>query len=75
MEVSGQIHRPATFTPRERAPNSHFIGGWVAPRASMDVVVRRKIPKKLNTKLKSVTKCQMHGTWNVLSLNILLQMQ
>jgi len=29
------------FTPRERAPGTHWIGGWVGPRA---VLVKRKIP-------------------------------
>jgi len=25
--------RPRHFTPRERAPGTHWIGGWVGPRA------------------------------------------
>jgi hypothetical protein len=25
--------RPGRFTPRERAPGNHWIGGWVDPRA------------------------------------------
>jgi len=28
----------------ESAPGTHWIGGWVGPRASLDVGVRRKIP-------------------------------
>jgi hypothetical protein len=36
--------RPGLFTPRERAPGIHRIGGWVGPRAVMDAVVKRKIP-------------------------------
>jgi hypothetical protein len=36
--------RPGRFTPRERAPRTHFIGGWVGPRTVLGVVVRRKIP-------------------------------
>jgi hypothetical protein len=36
--------RPSRFTPRERAPGSHWIGGWVSPRAVLDAVVKRKIP-------------------------------
>jgi hypothetical protein len=36
--------RPGHFTPRERAPGTHWIGGWVGPRAVLDVVVKRKIP-------------------------------
>jgi hypothetical protein len=36
--------RPDRFTPRERAPCTHWIGGWVGPRAVLDAVVKRKIP-------------------------------
>jgi hypothetical protein len=35
---------PGLLTPRERAPGSHWIGGWVGPRAVLDAVVKRKIP-------------------------------
>jgi hypothetical protein len=35
--------RPGRFTPRERAPSTHWIEGWVGPRASPDEMVRRKI--------------------------------
>jgi hypothetical protein len=30
--------RPGPFTPRERAPSTHWIGGWVGPRISIDDV-------------------------------------
>jgi hypothetical protein len=36
--------RPDRFTPRERAAGTHWIGGWVGPRAFLDAVVKRKIP-------------------------------
>jgi hypothetical protein len=36
--------RSGRFTPRERAPDNHWIGSWVGPRAVLDVVVKRKIP-------------------------------
>jgi hypothetical protein len=37
--------RPSLFTPRERALGTHWIGGWVGPRAVLDIaVVKRKIP-------------------------------
>jgi hypothetical protein len=35
---------PSRFTPRERAPGTHWIGGWVGPRAVLDAVVKRTIP-------------------------------
>jgi len=44
MEVSGKCHALASYTPRERAPVSHWIGGWLGPRDVLDVVVKRKIP-------------------------------
>jgi hypothetical protein len=31
------------FTPRERAPDTDWIEGWVGPRAVLDAVVKRKI--------------------------------
>jgi hypothetical protein len=32
------------FTPRERDPGTHWIGGWVGPSTVLDVVVKRKTP-------------------------------
>jgi hypothetical protein len=34
--------RPCRFTPGERAPGAHWIGGWVGPRASLHDVEKRK---------------------------------
>jgi hypothetical protein len=36
--------RLSRFTPRERAPGTHWIWGWVGPRAIPDAVMKRKIP-------------------------------
>jgi hypothetical protein len=36
--------RPGRFTPRERAPDTHWIGGWMGLRVVLDAVVKRKIP-------------------------------
>jgi hypothetical protein len=36
--------RLGRFTPKERAPSTHWIGGWVGPRAVLDTAVKRKIP-------------------------------
>jgi hypothetical protein len=41
MEVSGQLHTPAA---RGRAPDTHWIGGWVDLRIGLDMVSKRKIP-------------------------------
>jgi hypothetical protein len=32
------VSRPGRFTPRERAPGTNWIWGWVEPRAGMDDV-------------------------------------
>jgi hypothetical protein len=41
MEVSGQLHAPDRFTPRERAPGTHWIGGSLGPRARLEGVVKK----------------------------------
>jgi hypothetical protein len=34
--------RPGRFTPGERAPSTHWIGGWVDLRAGLDDLEKRK---------------------------------
>jgi hypothetical protein len=34
--------RPGRFTPRDRAPDTHWIGGWVGPRVGLNSVEERK---------------------------------
>jgi hypothetical protein len=38
---------PGRFTPREKAPGTLWIGGWVGPTAVLNTVVKRKIPSPL----------------------------
>jgi hypothetical protein len=35
---------PCRFTAEEAAPGTHCIGSWVDPRASPDIMEKRKIP-------------------------------
>jgi hypothetical protein len=35
--------RPCRFTPGERAPGTHWIGGWMGPRFGLDAVEKRQI--------------------------------
>jgi hypothetical protein len=35
--------RPGRFTPGERAPGTHWIGGWLGPGAGVDDVEKRKL--------------------------------
>jgi len=41
--MGGQLYAPSRFTPRERAPSTHWIGDWVVLRADLDAVVKREI--------------------------------
>jgi hypothetical protein len=43
-EGEWSVSRPGRFTRRERAPDTHWIGGWVGLRAGLNAVVRRKVP-------------------------------
>jgi hypothetical protein len=36
LEVSGKLHAPSALPPGERALCTHWIGGSVGPRASLD---------------------------------------
>jgi len=48
MEMNGQLHALAAL-PSGRAPGTHWIGGWVGPRVSLDAVVKRKFPAPART--------------------------
>jgi len=41
--MSGQRHAPAALYPRERTAGTHWTGGWVGPRAGLDIEDRGKI--------------------------------
>jgi hypothetical protein len=41
--MRGQRHAPAAFYPRER-PGTHRTGGWVGPRASLDMCGKSRLP-------------------------------
>jgi hypothetical protein len=44
MGMSGQRQAPAArFTPGERTPGTHWIGGWMGLRAGLDAGARIKI--------------------------------
>jgi hypothetical protein len=36
------VSRPSCFTPGERVPSTHWIGGWVGPRAGLNDLEKRK---------------------------------
>jgi hypothetical protein len=45
MEMSGQLHAPAALPSRKEPPGTHWIGGWVDPRAILDAVVKIEISR------------------------------
>jgi hypothetical protein len=40
MEVNGQLHAPAALSPGK---GTRLMGGWVGPRAVLNVAVKREI--------------------------------
>jgi hypothetical protein len=44
MEVSGQLHAQAGFTPGKKKTGTHCIGGCVGPKVSLDEVGKKKNP-------------------------------
>jgi hypothetical protein len=52
--------RPCRFTPVERAPGTHWIGGWVNPRAGLDYVEKRKFLALPGLKLRPLG-CPAHS--------------
>jgi hypothetical protein len=42
MKTYGAASGPGRFTPVERAPGTHWIKGWVNPRAGLDDVENKK---------------------------------
>jgi hypothetical protein len=37
------VSRSSSFTPGEKPQSTHWIGGWVDPRADLDYVEKRKL--------------------------------
>jgi hypothetical protein len=45
--------RPSHFTPGEKAPGTHWIGGWLNPRVGLDDVEKRKFLTLLGLELRT----------------------
>jgi hypothetical protein len=58
------VSRPGHFTPRERALDTHWIGGWVGPRAVLDAVVKRNV-RKVKVSLCLTKHHAMKAYWGV----------
>jgi hypothetical protein len=46
--------RPDRFIPEERAPSTHWIGGWVGPKAGIDDMEKRKFFTPMGLELRSL---------------------
>jgi hypothetical protein len=42
LEVSGQLHAPASLPTGKAPPGTHWLWGWVDPRAGLDDLEKRK---------------------------------
>jgi hypothetical protein len=65
--------RPGRLTPRERAPGTHWIGGWKGPRAGLDGAVKRKIPspRRESNPITPIVQpvAQRYTDWAIAALN------
>jgi hypothetical protein len=51
--VSGQLHAPATLSVGETAAGTHWTGGWVGPKASLEATEQRQTLPLLGVKPQS----------------------
>jgi hypothetical protein len=63
MEVSVQLHTPGRFTLTEIAPGTHWIGGWMDPRAGLEPVAEEKSP--FITRAKNRTPVAQPVAWSL----------
>jgi hypothetical protein len=71
--------RSGHFTPKERGRGTHSIGGWVGPRAVLDAMVKRKIPRlrrKSNSRTPIVhPAAQRYTDWAIRLINDAISLQ
>jgi hypothetical protein len=53
---------PGRFTPRERTPSAHWIGGGVGPNAGLDAVAKRKNPNPYRESNPACSACNLVTT-------------
>jgi hypothetical protein len=54
VEGEWSLSRPCRFTPGERTFGTHWIGGWVGPRAGLKDVEKRKFLTLPGLKLRAL---------------------
>jgi hypothetical protein len=52
--VSSRLQTPAALPPGKKATGTHWVGGWVDPRAGLDDVEKRKILTLPGLELRSL---------------------
>jgi hypothetical protein len=57
--------RTGRFTPRERAPGTHWIGGWVGPRAILFAVAVTVVEADRKPKEKRREEKRLRRRWKV----------
>jgi hypothetical protein len=68
MEVSGQLHAMAALPPGERAPGTHWIGGWVDSSAGLDDMEKRKFLTLPGLELRSLGRpARSHSLYRLLT--------
>jgi hypothetical protein len=55
--------RPGHFTPRERNPGTHWIGGWVGARAGLDALSKRKFPAPAGNPTLNIQSSSLYTDW------------
>jgi hypothetical protein len=67
--------RPGRFTPQGKAPGTHWIGGWVGPRAVLDTVVKKNpSPRRESNPRTPIVQLvsQRYTDWAVTALMLLI---
>jgi hypothetical protein len=68
--------RSGHLTPRERAPGTRWLGGWLSPRAVLGSVVKKKIssPRRESNPRTPIVQpvAQCYTNWAVMALSRLM---
>jgi hypothetical protein len=56
VEGEWSASRPCRFTIGESVPSTHWVGGWVGPRAGLDDVEKRKFLTLLRLELRPLSR-------------------
>jgi hypothetical protein len=61
MEVTGQLHAPAAFSPEEEQPTPHSTGGWVSPTAGSGSHGESSLTPGVESRLSCNYNCLVHS--------------